>query len=352
MQQSRPLLILVGGFLGAGKTTLILCAADMVIRQGARVAVITNDQGDHLVDTRRVRAEGIDAAEIPGGCFCCRFSALMDAADQIQRYQPEFIFAEPVGSCTDLAATVMRPLQSLYPDRFRVAPLTVLVDPQIAQNALGDDGDSHLRFLFESQVREADVLCYTKADQYRHFPSIFDDEPLRISAATAEGVREWLTLVSNWQLPAGGNILSIDYERYAAAEASLGWLNAKVGMQLRVPSSPANVIGPLLERLDTSLSEVGVKVVHLKLFDETPSSYLKAAIVRNGQEPSVEGDLLAPAERRHDLLINLRAVGAPERLRSKVEEALRFLEGEIQVEINAFAPAYPKPEKRVSSARS
>ncbi len=351
MRSRKPLLIVVGGFLGSGKTSLILCAADMLTRRGARVAVITNDQGDHLVDTRRARAQAIDAAEVGGGCFCCRFSALVEAADQLERFQPEYIFAEPVGSCTDVAATVLQPLLSFHAERFQVAPYTVLVDPGIAARAHAASPSSDLRFLFESQIREADVVCYTKADLYTDVPPPVDDEdpPLRVSTVTGEGVREWLTLVANWRSPAGANTIEIDYDRYAAAEASLGWLNAHVEIDSRVPSSPSHVIGPLLDSLDAALARRGASIVHLKLFDQTQSSYLKAAIVHNGQQPVIEGDLLAPAERQHQLTINLRAIAPPELLRSAVEEVLACIEGETRVDLAAFAPSYPKPEKRLSA---
>ena len=352
MQNSKPLVIIVGGFLGAGKTTLILCAADMLRRQGTRVAVITNDQGQDLVDTYRVRASGIDAAEIGGGCFCCRFSAFIDAADRVMQYQPEVIFAEPVGSCTDLVATVVQPLQSLYAHRFRLAPFTVLIDPAIARRATRVGADAAFRFLFESQVREADVLCYTKADQYSQFPRIEGEEPLHVSAATGEGVRDWLRLLTGWMGQCGKHPLNIDYDEYAAAEAALGWLNAHLDLDLTVPASPARIVGPLLDQLDTQLSIAGAAIAHLKLFDQTDSSYLKAGIVQNGQEPTVEGDLLAPAERKHNLIINLRAIGKPEVLRRIVTDALRDIPGDHKVQMQSFSPAYPKPERRMAAGAS
>lgn len=343
---TKPLLIMVGGFLGAGKTTLILAAAEMLQRHGTRVAVITNDQGEHLVDTHRILADGIDAAEIGGGCFCCRFSDLIDSLDHVMRFEPEVIFAEPAGSCTDIAATVLRPLLSLYAGRFRLAPFTVLVDPAIADRALETGGHDSLQFLFEHQLREADVLCYTKADRHDQFPPM-DNPPLRLSAITGEGVREWLDLVSAWAGEVGSNTLTIDYDRYAAAEASLGWLNARVEVELRVPASPSHFVGPLLDRLEEQLSSAGARIIHLKIFDQTDSSYLKASMVLNAPEPSVEGDLLAPAERRHTLIINLRAIAGPEQLRRVVENELEQIEGEAGIEMQAFAPAYPKPEKRI-----
>ena len=58
---SRPLLVFVGGFLGAGKTTLILAGARELERRGFRTAAILNDQGDSLVDTQLARAQGLSA---------------------------------------------------------------------------------------------------------------------------------------------------------------------------------------------------------------------------------------------------------------------------------------------------
>lgn len=44
-------LVLIGGFLGSGKTTAIVNASAQLIRDAKKVAVITNDQGDQQVDT-------------------------------------------------------------------------------------------------------------------------------------------------------------------------------------------------------------------------------------------------------------------------------------------------------------
>lgn len=349
MRTSKPLIIITGGFLGAGKTTLILCAADMLRRQGARVAVITNDQGADLVDTYRMRASGFDTAEIAGGCFCCRFSAFIDSVEHVMQYQPEIIFAEPVGSCTDLVATVVQPLESLYADQFRIAPFSVLVDPAMARRATKPGAEPAFRFLFETQVREADVLCYAKADQNSDFPKINGEDPLRLSALTGEGVRDWLGLLTGWTGECGQKPLRIDYDQYAAAEAALGWLNAHVHLDLNVPASPSRIVGPLLDELDTELSRIGAIIAHLKLFDQTDSSYLKAAIVDNGQEPAVEGDLLAPAERKHHLIINVRAIAKPEALRRIVTMVVDGIEGDRNVQIQSFSPAYPRPERRIAA---
>src|SRR5262245_34282802 len=61
--------IMVGGFLGAGKTTSVSLLAQRLTRSGFRVGLITNDQGSGLVDTAMLRSRGFATEEIPGGCF-------------------------------------------------------------------------------------------------------------------------------------------------------------------------------------------------------------------------------------------------------------------------------------------
>ena len=115
--------IMIGGFLGAGKTTAILRLARRLVDSGRRVGLITNDQSFGLVDTAMAAAQGFPVEEITGGCFCCKFNSLMEASAKLTREaKPDVFLAEPVGSCTDLKAAVSYPLRRLYGDNFRIAP--------------------------------------------------------------------------------------------------------------------------------------------------------------------------------------------------------------------------------------
>ena len=161
--------IMVGGFLGAGKTTAILQLARRWKAEGLRVGLITNDQSIGLVDTAMLRSEGFATEEITGGCFCCRFNSLREAADKLtEDVQPEVFLAEPVGSCTDLRATVSYPLRRMYGDEFRIAPLSVVLDPLRARQVLGlESGKVFSRkvlYIFEKQMEEADILVINKCD--------------------------------------------------------------------------------------------------------------------------------------------------------------------------------------------
>ncbi len=161
--------IMIGGFLGAGKTTAILKLAAHLQQQGRRVGLITNDQSVDLVDTARTKSAGFAVAEITGGCFCCKFDSLVSASRQLTKTStPDVFIAEPVGSCTDLKATVSYPLRQLYGDDYQVAPLSVLIDPIRAARVLGLAGGKNFSekvvYVYRKQLEEAELLVINKID--------------------------------------------------------------------------------------------------------------------------------------------------------------------------------------------
>jgi len=346
MNAQRPWIAIVGGYLGAGKTTLILTAAQVLAQRGLRSAVILNDQGNELVDTRYAKMSGLAAGEVTGGCFCCRFSDLVSAMENLRSYKPDVIFAEPVGSCTDIAATVLAPLREEF-DRYRVAPFTVLVDPARAAVLQSSNADTNAAFLFQKQLQEADLVCITKMDIYPHASGIPGTHVRYVSAKTGQGVGEWLEELLSGELNVGTNVLEIDYEQYARAEAALAWLNSSFTFKPELPTTPALVVGPLLDRLNHALTAAGVSIAHLKIIDCSSSGWLKASICANGEEPAVEGDLDASPAEVHELLLNLRATGSPIDVRGIVESELECLSACVSgLCLDCFAPAPPQPERR------
>jgi hypothetical protein len=275
----------------------------------------------------------------------------MEVIEELRPRLPDVIFAEPVGSCTDISATVIGPLREQY-DSCRVAPLTVLADRKRALELLGEKADSDMAFLFRKQLQEADLVCMSKADLYPESDGVAGLEARSVSAKTGQGVEAWLDEILFGSLEAGQRTLEIDYARYARAEAALAWLNLSFTLEPAEPASPALTIGPFLDGLNAALTADGVPIVHLKIFDSSASGWLKAAVCGNSEEPRVEGNLDASPTCRHELLVNLRAKGEPGLVRRVVEEQLRQLQGSLtEVRLNCFSPAAPKPERRVTRAQ-
>lgn len=287
--------------------------------------------------------------EVTGGCFCCRFSEFAAAAGRmVFREAPEIILAEPVGSCTDLSATILQPIKRFYGDRFHLAPLTVLVDPARASVLLARGADPLFAYLFRKQIAEADLVRFSKADLHEEFPQLEGVEARPLSARTGLGIGEWLNeVLGGGNTVPGTHLLNIDYARYAEAEAALGWLNWSCAVVLKTPLTPAALIGPMLSRLDGELTAAGIQIAHLKAFAQSANGYLKASVCQNGERPSIDGPLDTPPARRYELTLNLRACGDPEALSAIIQRALKELPGKIRTtHQQSFRPAAPFPEHR------
>jgi G3E family GTPase len=362
-------LVLVGGFLGAGKTTLLLRAAQTLRDQGVSTALITNDQGSDLVDTALARERDIPVVEVPAGCFCCRFDALMVAIGKLdQEYAPEVILAEPVGSCTDLNATVVLPLEQMYRERYAIAPLAIAVDGrrllsfvrQDATRGLQDD----LVYLFTRQIEEAEHVLLNKCDLLsaaelsflRNWLQVYCPSlrVLPVSGLTGEGMASWLAdiLVSQAQ---ARPVLDLDYARYGQAEARLGWLNAS-GSLLGNTQAPAQEWAELLfPELVSALENAQLPIAHLKLFVEPASGEHTRGVIKvsaTGPTPAIiswdSREQTLPAKDARWLL-NARVDAAPEVLEPLITGGLGAAYAGIQAEIEAlscFQPSPPQPRYR------
>jgi G3E family GTPase len=267
------LYVMVGGFLGAGKTTALIRAGEHLTRVGKRVGLIMNDQSEALVDTALVRAKNFPVEEIAGGCFCCRFNSLIEAAARLdETTRPDVFLAEPVGSCTDLNATVSLPLRHMYGDRYTVAPLSVLVDPERALRVLGVESgrafSSKVLYVYRKQLEEADVLVINKIDTTTQArvgalrAALADVNSaarvVEMSARTGAGVADWIDSLLDGR--SGGRVLDIDYDTYAEGEAELGWLNSSVHVRAERSFPLDGLLLEVVANLQRSLREAGAEL--------------------------------------------------------------------------------------------
>ena len=361
--------VMLGGFLGAGKTTAVAKLAERLTQQGLRVGLITNDQGKELVDTAMLRSRGFATEEIPGGCFCCRFNSLVDAANKLtETTRPDVFIAEPVGSCTDLVATVTYPLRRMYGDQFLIAPLSVLVDPVRAQRVLGlaDGGQfsEKVLYIYRKQLEEADLIVVNKReildalqlDRLRlrlaeQFPRA---KVLAVSARTGAGLDDWFNQITATEQVARV-AMDVDYEVYAEGEALLGWLNATVILSNQKSFDGNQVIRDLANTMSRLLAEAGAEVAHLKMTLEPEDAGLGDLavinLVRNDFVPELSQELSDWLD-AGKLILNCRAEASPDVLHAALTQALTetgkqhphlFLRLE---HLEHFRPGKPQPTHR------
>jgi G3E family GTPase len=150
--------LLVTGFLGAGKTTVVNHL--LAHAQGRRIAAVVNDFGVINIDAELIAGAGDGVVSLGNGCICCSLEGdlLRTLAALLRREPPpEFIVIETSGVSdpADIVRNLMDPLI------WREAPLeTVLcvVDATTTPAALNEDA------LLRSQIRAADVVALSKTD--------------------------------------------------------------------------------------------------------------------------------------------------------------------------------------------
>lgn len=361
--------IALSGFLGAGKTTTLIAAARLLEEQGHRVAVVTNDQGTELVDTRLVRSSLDSVAEVTGGCFCCRFDDLMTVVDELLASgTADTVIAEAVGSCTDLQATVVRPLRKYHGDQFSVAPLATVIDPgrlrAFSRAAERGEPESDLSYLFGKQLAEADVIAINKIDTIdddqlaaltdvlaRQYPSA---TIIAYSARTGQGLPD---LTRAWQREAGWNDdLLIDYDRYAAAEAQLAWLNRQFTLRAAtdagfIPAAWARAVLTRLVELVGDPAGIG----HAKLIVDTDDGMTKMSLTGTA-EPSVDAAVETAAQ-SGTAIVNARVACEPDIMDQALVDAVAHADritGAESVQgagAASFKPGYPTPLHRLAAAQ-
>lgn len=369
-------IVMVSGFLGAGKTTTLRVVGERLTEQGYTVGMITNDQASGLVDTSILDQTDGTVVEIPGGCFCCNFGQLLNAARKIKTQDVDILLAEPVGSCTDIVATVINPLREMYAAEFSVAPLTAVLDPARVESYFEDDTGSlpeEVEYIFRMQLEEADVLALNKIDTLtddqttrlvgRLRDSVGDRPVVPVSATQREGIDRWLSMVFDWiDTDAGAEmdqvtpdqraLTEIDYDTYAEGEARLGWVNMTVSLDGPVEATRFQT--ELMNRLTQILRAETIEVAHLKFSLAADGELCHANLTSTDSDPDYSGaDLGTVTDGR--LVLNARAVGEPERIRTIASETVTETAASLSVGVTvdaeqAFRPAYPEPVHRIEDS--
>jgi G3E family GTPase len=324
------------------------------------------------VDTAMLRARGFATEEIPGGCFCCRFNSLVDAAAKLtETTLPDVFIAEPVGSCTDLVATVTYPLRRMYGEEFAIAPLSVLVDPIRAERVFGlSEGkkfSEKVLYIYRKQLEEADLIVVTKdevlpTDRLQQLMSRlaleFPQAEIRsVSVRESRGLDAWFSLLTDREQVARAT-MEVDYEIYAEGEALLGWLNATVHLDRSHGGFDSeSVLTELAREIQRRLA--GSEIAHLKMTlspDGGLGDIAAVNLVRSDFVPELSLRLEA-AVNSGELIINCRAEADPETLRDAIRTAVaelprKFPELTTQLEhLEYFRPGKPQPTHRdVASA--
>lgn len=156
-------IVIIGGFLGSGKTTTLKnLLLQLSEEERRKIVLVINDFGEVGIDASVTRMDGVNPVELVSGCVCCQMSGdLLSRVKEIyHKLAPEIIILEPSGVADSGS---LRALLSGRVIGMEDVPITevcnlVLVDP-VRFNDLFDRVG-----LIRSGIRAADLVVITKTD--------------------------------------------------------------------------------------------------------------------------------------------------------------------------------------------
>lgn len=323
-------MLVLGGYLGAGKTTLAVNMAKVMKgRYDKSVAIITNDQGDVLVDTEYSKDAGFDTKEIMGGCFCTNFDKFVSSARTlVMDGKPDVIIAEPIGTSTNIMSSVVAPMRSLYPDEFSVAPLMVVVDCVRALDILSVKKERNVDtvdLIPSHQIRDAEVVILSKTD-------LVDRTAIDRIRTEVDKILPGCRMIetSSMDLANIDRIIDIilsdeksvkapiaeQNNGFAFEKAKLGWYSGTYDIE---PTDDLDMYSLATDLMRGVAKEYGAEsIVHVKVMLEAEDAACKMSLVQENMQ--VDGIVGSRYMRKPGkLVLNARVISPPKRL----EEVMR-----------------------------
>lgn len=326
---------------------------------------MTNDQGKYLVDTAFVQLSNLPAVEVSGGCFCCNFNDLNAQLLQlIQDVQPDVVFAESVGSCADITATVVKPFLEMGDERIQPSSFSVFVDSRLFLHHLTGHPlpfSEDVVYILEKQIEEAGLLVINKVDLLdgdglaqltKHLHERQGNIPYRFqNSLDSESVLTWLDQIQHFGAYVPGDSLEIDYGRYGRGEARMAWLDQVLVLNVQ-NGNPRQVVIDFFHALLGQLQDTNTGIGHLKFI--LHSGEISTKISFTGiEDPGWPAEIPALPAGEIRLLVNARVESDADNLRRIFQEALHKTQTihsftYKEEGIAFFHPGMPEPTHRIS----
>lgn len=157
---SSARLLIFSGFLGSGKTTLIIELAKQLAAAGDSTCFVVNEAGEVGVDQQTMRDLSLDVWEITAGCICCQLGANLVTTlhEIIGGLHPRFVIIEASGLAVPIG--ILEALAHYHGAPFAARNVVTVVDPTRLQVLFDVVGP-----LVRAQIAQADEIVISKGDQ-------------------------------------------------------------------------------------------------------------------------------------------------------------------------------------------
>jgi G3E family GTPase len=312
---------------------------------------------------------GVPAVEVTGGCFCCHFDDLEARLIQLkQTAKPDVIFAESVGTCADIVATVVKPLLELRNEVITPTSFSVFTDARLLRRRLLDlpmPFSDEVVYIFDKQIEEAGILVINKRDLLSESDAkelillaqtMFPSKVLKVQNSLDPGdIGDWISLLNVTSNKLTTTSLDIDYHRYGTGERKLAWLDETVILHT-LDSEGRTAAITFLAALTNAISVQNLPIGHVKVIIKGACESVKLSFVAE-DVPGWENDIPDLSGTCISILLNARVEGDPHLLREIVHSSVLATEsgGFTQVEEKAITsshPGFPKPTHRIGNQPS
>lgn len=172
-------LVQIAGYLGSGKTTLIVTMGRTLSQNGSKVAILVNEVGAVPVDGKVIQEFGLTVKDIGGGCICCQVAGnlLLTLKALSEGPNPDYCIIEPTGMAVpNSVRDVVKPAAGKL--HITIGPTIVLLDTSRFDKLLGYES---LKRLISTQLKDADIIALSKADAVT-------EEKLKVAEAAAREI--------------------------------------------------------------------------------------------------------------------------------------------------------------------
>jgi G3E family GTPase len=197
----------IAGFLGCGKTTLVLKLSRKLARDGEqKIALVVNEIGDIPVDGKIIEESGMRMKDIGGGCICCETGPYFakTLVTMYREFGPDHVLVEPTGVA--VPHQVKQAANMAGRDaKLSMGPVIVLFDATRPAELLDMD---MLGRLVITQVKDADYILISKIDlvdaagiaEATQNVKVFNEraEIFNLSSFTGEGVDRLVEVIDAW----------------------------------------------------------------------------------------------------------------------------------------------------------
>ncbi len=338
----------ISGFLGSGKTTLMMALTKYCSGHYGKAAMISNDLGEGvmLADHKLAQLCGCRAAQITDECICFCHDVLADKLNAFYDEGCELVVSDIPGFGVGALEHVYHGLTEDHPGQFELAPFTVLIEPYNVKRLRTDTGGD-MGTVLDAQLKEADLIVLNKCDLLdapgreeelswlkTRYPQA---DIIAASAKTGENLEALCLALLNGQASMYHPAIEYDADDLQDAMGSLSEYYLQYRALVCCEDFDGNdYLTDLANEIRAAISASGNEVPHFKLLAWAPEGdYGKADIVGIDRPVEIPHRFTQPCT-DIAVILNTSAACPDEALDRIIEDAVKAVSERYQLELTMF----------------